>query len=155
MLIALEAILIRTLSLSEKSLTVLLHVNFFGMFMVAIPAFKTWQPVNIADVLLILTLGPIAISAQYCIIRGYRIAEVSVVGPIDYTWLVFAGLIGFLFFGEIPTLGVLFGAALIALGGILMAIMNTKYQRRNGGYGLKSKRSTTDPDPPGHDVLHE
>lgn len=126
LLIAFEAILIRTLSQSEKTLTVLLYVNFFGIFLVAIPALKAWQSINFAETLLIFTLGPIAVSAQYCVIRGYRIAEVSVVGPVDYTWLVFAGLIGFLFFDEIPTNGVLLGAALIAVGGILLAVMKTK-----------------------------
>ena len=34
---------------------------------------------------------------------------------------MFAALIGFLFFNEIPTSGVLIGAALIAAGGIVLA----------------------------------
>lgn len=126
LMIALEAILIRTLSQSEKSLTVLLYVNFFGVFLVAIPALRAWQPLNLTELLLILSLGPIGISAQYCTIRGYRIAEVSVLGPIDYTWLIFAGLLGYLMFGEVPTIGVLAGAGLIALGGIMLAIIKTK-----------------------------
>jgi drug/metabolite transporter (DMT)-like permease len=42
-------------------------------------------------------LGPIAVTAQYCIVQGYRLATLSFVGPVDYTWLIFAGLIGFLF----------------------------------------------------------
>jgi drug/metabolite transporter (DMT)-like permease len=40
---------------------------------------------------------------------------------VDYSWLVFAALIGFAFFGEVPTMGVLVGAALIAGGGIVLA----------------------------------
>ena len=126
LLIAFEAILIRTLSQSEKTLTVLLHVNFFGLFLVAIPAFSAWQSINLTETLLILMLGPIAISAQFCVIRGYRIADVSIVGPVDYTWLLFAGLLGFLFFGEVPSGGVLFGAALIALGGVLLALVKSR-----------------------------
>lgn len=123
LLIALEAILIRTLSQSEKSLSVLLHVNFFGIFLVALPAFATWQPIGLRDTALILMLGPVAIAAQYCVIRGYRIAQVSVLGPIDYAWLIFAGLLGFVFFDEVPTPGVLAGTVLIGLGGLMLALM--------------------------------
>ena len=47
----------------------------------------------------------------------------SFVGPVDYAWLVFAALIGFLFFNEIPTTGVIAGAAIIAIGGIVLAII--------------------------------
>lgn len=124
--IAFEAILIRTLSQSEKSLTVLLHVNFFGIFLIAIPTALTWQSVTLSEVGLILLLGPLAISAQYCVIRGYRLAEVSVVGPIDYTWLIFAGILGFWFFDEVPTLDVLAGAALIGIGGLILALMKPR-----------------------------
>ncbi len=122
LLIAMEAILIRTLSQSDKTLTVLLYVNFFGILLVAIPALSTWQMVSLSETMLLCMLGPIAISAQYCIIQGYRIADVSVVGPVDYTWLIFAALIGLVFFGEIPTPGVILGAALIVFGGYLLSV---------------------------------
>ncbi len=125
-LIAIEAILIRTLSQSDKAMTVLLYVNFFGILLIAIPAYATWQSTDISENLPFLLLGPVAISAQYCIIRGYRIANVSVVGPIDYSWLVFAGFIGFLFFDETPTLGVIAGAILIALGGFFLTTLKSE-----------------------------
>lgn len=125
LLIAAEAILIRTLSQAESPMTVLLYVNFFGICLVILPASSTWISTEIIDNLPFLLLGPVAISAQYCIIRGYRIAKVSVLGPIDYTWLGFAGLIGFIFFDELPTLGVILGTALIAIGGIALTFLKT------------------------------
>lgn len=125
-LIAFESILIRTLSQSEKSLTVLLYVNFFGIFLMAVPAWFAWRPMEGAQVAFIMALGPIAIAAQYCVIRGYRMANVSVLGPVDYSWLIFAGLIGFLFFGEVPTPGVLVGVALISVGGIMLGLMKRR-----------------------------
>ncbi len=126
LLIAAEAILIRTLSQAESAMTVLLYVNFFGICLVALPASSTWISTEIIDNLPFLLLGPVAISAQYCIIRGYRIAKVSVLGPIDYTWLGFAGIIGFVFFDEIPTIGVVLGTILIAIGGIALMFLQTE-----------------------------
>ena len=122
-LVALEGIMIKTLSQTDKALTVLLHVNFFGILLVAIPAAATWRSNELLYNLQFLLLGPIAITAQYFIIRGYRMADVSIVGPIDYTWLVFAALIGYLFFGEVPTIEIVLGSSLIAAGGIVLAAM--------------------------------
>ena len=66
-------------------------------------------------------LGPLAITAQYFVIRGYAIADIAVVGPIDFSWLVFAALIGLVVFGELPTVWVLVGSCLIAAGGVVLA----------------------------------
>ena len=98
-------------------------MNFFGIFLILPPAILTWGSTELATNLQFLLLGPIAITAQYFTIRGYRIADISVVGPIDYTWLVFAAIIGYVFFDEIPTVGVVLGALLITIGGVLLAAL--------------------------------
>lgn len=121
MLFAYEGLLIKILAMSDRPMVTLAHANFFGMALLAGPALLTWQsfgPVNLA----FLMLGPLAISAQYLNIRGYTIANVSIIAPLGYASLIFAALLGWLFFGEIPTSGVLAGAALIALGGIILAL---------------------------------
>ncbi|MGR3758596.1 DMT family transporter [Roseobacteraceae bacterium NS-SX3] len=135
LLLALEAVLIRRLSQGEPLLTVLLYVNFFGICLMAVPAWLTWQPLQAQTVMALLPLGPLAIAAQYCTLRGYRMADVSVVGPVDYTWLIFAALIGLVVFGEHPGPGVLAGAALIALGGIglIRASRPGAAERKSGG----------------------
>ena len=130
-LVALEGIMIKTLTRTDRPLTVLLYVNLFGIVLLAIPALAAWRSPAPMDNLPFLILGPIAIAAQYCIIRGYQIADVSVVGPIDYTWLVFAALIGFLFFNEVPTAGVWIGSAFIAAGGIVLAALRPKRQKKS------------------------
>jgi drug/metabolite transporter (DMT)-like permease len=119
-LLALEALLIRRLSQSEAPLTVLLYVNFFGVWLMAIPAILSWSSMSLGQFVSCCALGPLAISAQYCVIRGYRLAPVSVLGPVDYTWLVFAALLGVVAFSEVPGPGVLLGAGLIIVGGVLL-----------------------------------
>jgi drug/metabolite transporter (DMT)-like permease len=120
-LFALEGVLIKILAQNDRPMTVILHVNIFGLFLLALPALFVWKALPPGEAAIYMLLGPLGIVAQYCTIRGYRMADISVVGPVDYSWLVFAALIGFLFFQEIPTAGVLFGAGLIAAGGIVLA----------------------------------
>lgn len=138
MLFALEGILIRTLSQRDSAMTVLLHMNFFGIFLILPAALPTWASTDLSENLPFLLLGPIAITAQYFIIRGYRMADISVVGPIDYSWLVFAALIGYIVFNEIPTLGVILGALLIMIGGVALAA--TKAPPVSDGIGESGKR---------------
>jgi len=122
-LLAVEGLMIKLLSSSDRAMTVLLYVNTFGILLMAGPAAMQWVPLSFEAATLFVLLGPLAVTAQYCIVQGYRLASLSIVGPVDYTWLIFAALIGFLCFDEIPTLGVAVGSAVIAIGGILLAII--------------------------------
>lgn len=122
-LLAVEGLMIKMLSHSDRAMTVLLYVNAFGILLMAGPAAVHWVPLSLKSAMSFVLLGPIAVTAQYCIVQGYRLASLSIVGPVDYTWLIFAGMIGFLFFGEKPTLGVAAGSAIIAIGGIMLAII--------------------------------
>ena len=103
----------------------ILYVNTFGILLMAGPAALQWVPLSLESAISFVLLGPIAVTAQYCIVQGYRLASLSIVGPVDYTWLIFAGLIGFLFFDEQPTLGVVIGSVIITAGGILLAAIKS------------------------------
>lgn len=121
-LLAVEGLLIRLLGKSEKALSVMIYVCFFGMILMAVPAYFTWQPIEAPEVTYCLLLGPVAICAQYCTIRGYRMAPLSVVAPVDYSWLIFAAILGIVAFNEVPSLWGVAGGALILFGGVLLAI---------------------------------
>ena len=121
LLIAFESIFIRILSLAERPLSVLFFVNLFGMLIMAGPALAGWSGGLSFSALVFLALGPLAIFAQYLNILAFRRAPVSVLGPVTYSWIIFGGLIGLAFFGEIPTLATVAGSVLIIGGGVLLA----------------------------------
>lgn len=120
-LLAGEAILIRKLAQSEPFVSVLFHVNGFGIALMTAPAVWFWQPVPAMAILGAAALGPLAIAAQFCTLKGYRIADVSILAPVDYSWLGFAALIGWIGFQEVPPIGVSLGVGLIAAGGLGLA----------------------------------
>lgn len=120
-MMAVEGLLIRMLGRAEPAPVVMLHVCGFGLVLMLLPAWVTWQPPGWGSVLACLALGPAGLLGQYATIRGYRAAPLSVVGPVDYSWLVFAMLLGWLVFAEAPTPGTLAGAALILTGGAMLA----------------------------------
>ncbi len=128
-LIACESIMIKILTSSEKPMTVLLYVNAFGLLLLSVPAVLTWRSTLLLDNLPFLLLGPFAITAQYFVIRGFRLADVSVLGPVSYTWIVFAAILGFFVFGEIPEAGTVAGAAIIVVGGVKLALLKPEREQ--------------------------
>jgi drug/metabolite transporter (DMT)-like permease len=130
LLFAFEGTLIKHLAARERPMVLLIHVNLFGMLLLAIPAYMAWKPLPWSDMLIYTALGPFGVFAQYCTIRGYGMADISIVGPVDYSWLIFASLIGFFFFNEIPTWAVAGGAALIAAGGIVLATVKPAREKQ-------------------------
>jgi drug/metabolite transporter (DMT)-like permease len=122
-LIAGENIMIRILSRgTEYRLAILFHVNLFGLMILAPLAAWVWVTPDWTVVVLFLCLGPLAIMAQYCNLRGFMVTEVSILGPIGYSWLIFAALLGWLAFAEVPKAGTWIGGVLIVLGGTLLAL---------------------------------
>lgn len=121
LLLALEGIFIKILALADRPLVTLAHANFFGMVLLLIPAVLTWKSTGPVNAVL-LCLGPLAILGQYCNIRGYTAASVSLLAPVGYASLIFAAIWGLLFFGELPTAGVVLGGIMIAIGGTVLAL---------------------------------
>ena len=122
---AFEGLLIKLLAQADRPIVIIAHVNIFALAFAIPIAMLDWAPISFLDLLPFMVLGPVALFAQYCFVRGYGLADIAVVGPAEYVWLIYSALIG-LFFGEIPTAGVLIGAAVIAAGGIVLAMIRPK-----------------------------
>jgi drug/metabolite transporter (DMT)-like permease len=119
--VAAEGLFIKILATTDRPLVTIVHANIFGVLILLVPAVLTWGslgPVNIA----LLMLGPFAILGQGLTIRANALASVSVLAPLSYSSLIFAAVIGWMFFAEVPTLGVAIGAATIAAGGLIVAL---------------------------------
>ena len=77
-----------------------------------------WQPVAAGDLWAFLGMGIIGTVAQALLIRAFSMAEAAAVAPFGYTGLVWAGLWGWLFFGAVPDVWTLTGAAIIVAAGL-------------------------------------
>ena len=57
--------------------------------------------------------GAFGTLAHLLLIQAFRRAPTAIVSPMIYTQIIAACLIGYLVFGEVPTLATLFGAAIV------------------------------------------
>ncbi|MDB6454768.1 DMT family transporter [Falsirhodobacter sp. 20TX0035] len=80
-----------------------------------------WQPVASAgDLGLLFLLGVVATAAHLLVTRSLKLAEASVVAPLQYSLLLWGALFGFLLFGDVPDRNTLGGAALIVGSGLIV-----------------------------------
>jgi drug/metabolite transporter (DMT)-like permease len=77
-----------------------------------------WVAVSWMDGALLVLLGVVATFAHFCINRALKLAPASVVVPYQYTTIVWAVLLGYVFFGDVPSWHMIAGAATIIGAGI-------------------------------------
>jgi S-adenosylmethionine uptake transporter len=53
--------------------------------------------------------------------HAYARAEAARLAPLEYTALIWAALLGYAFFGEMPTIATVAGAAFIMVGAIVVS----------------------------------
>jgi len=108
----------RHLSASDSVISMVFSVNLM-MGVVAsalLPWF--WVPMEwpIIGVLLLMTL--IALTAHIAITAAFSRAQVSVLAPFEYTSLIWAALIGYLVWGDLPSIQMWSGAVIIIGSGL-------------------------------------
>ena len=74
------------------------------------------------EAMLLVLAGLIGGLAQIFITSAYRFADASVIAPFDYASMLFAIVIGYVIFDEVPTGPMLLGAALVILAGIIIIL---------------------------------
>ena len=67
---------------------------------------------------------------QFFLNQAFRYGEVSLLAPLDYSGLVWAALLGFLLWGDIPGTFVWVGAAIIVTAGIYIVRREAMLRRR-------------------------
>ncbi|MCV6600135.1 MAG: DMT family transporter [Cohaesibacter sp.] len=138
--LALECLVLKTLARRESAFALILHVTGLCSLILAGPAlyFLVKQDLSLWLLAPFFALGPIASLAQYCNIRAYRLAELSLLGPVNYSWIIFSALLGYLAFGEVPTLWAILGGTMIVMGGIWLTRLPTQPAKTPKGRLVKA-----------------
>lgn len=79
-----------------------------------------WNPFTLGELAALLLLGVVSSSAHLLITRSLKMAPASVLAPLQYTLLLWAIILGWLFFGELPDTQTLAGAAVIIGSGLFI-----------------------------------
>lgn len=100
--------------------TILLIQNLLPAVALAVPASMLWRPLHLADLPTILLAGGLATIGLLAVTWAFKHIEASKAAPVEYTGLLWAGLLGYFLFGEVPTVYTVASASLIVIGCLLL-----------------------------------
>ena len=107
-------IAIREISRTEPGPTIVFYFTLAGAMVGLASLPFGWVMPSPGVLGLLVAAGLIGGTGQLLLTEAIRRAPVAVVAPFDYTQLVWAGLIGFLVWGETPAMLTLIGAMVVA-----------------------------------------
>ncbi len=106
-------ITVRRLSQTESSTTLLAWQAICIGALSALPMPWLWQTPDLQGALLLGGIGALSALGQWLGVAALRNGEASVIGNVEYTKLLYAAVLGYLLFDELPDQWTLAGAAII------------------------------------------
>lgn len=118
---AVAHIAVRYLRLTDHYLVIINYLAYFsGLISLMILLFqKSFILPNLSDFFILIVLGLVAFAAQIFLTKAYQVAPANLISLYTYSQIIFAIILGFLFFKEIPDILTTFGASFIIISGYL------------------------------------
>ncbi|MEO9902069.1 MULTISPECIES: DMT family transporter [Alphaproteobacteria] len=110
---AVVMVIIRKVSQFDRPVTILSYQAILVGFLMVPPTIYFWVTPSLNEWLIMGAIGLFSVCGQLSNIHGFKEGEASAVAPMDYIRLVFATIIGFAVFAEIPDLETTIGAIII------------------------------------------
>jgi drug/metabolite transporter (DMT)-like permease len=118
---ALVSVWLRRLSRVDAPVAIALYYNFAGALVALIWVVFSGAHVQWGmDAAWMAAIGLLAGVQQYLRTSAFRFAEASLLAPLDYALLIYAALIGWIFWGEVPTSAAVAGAVVIVASGLFI-----------------------------------
>lgn len=111
---------IRRLSQTESTATLLAYQAIFVGALAGIPMIWLWETPDTQGWVLMLGMGALSSVGQWIGVKALRLGEASVVTNIQYMKLIYAAILGYILFLEIPDSYTLIGAAIIIGSSVYM-----------------------------------
>ena len=123
------ALSIRSLSTTEPNYRIALYFSLLSMCVGLFTLPFGWVVPSKFELFLLIFTGIIGSYANILLTASLRIAEASLVTPTKYLNLVFAILLGYFIWGEIPKILTLLGATLIIVSSIIIFVRESKLKK--------------------------
>lgn len=119
-------LLTRHLAAKDDPRTTFLHTSLAACALTALAQPFVWVTPAASDLPWMLALGLLGAAGHCLLVLAFARAPASILAPMSYSQLIWAGLAGVLVFGDWPDGWTLLGAAVIAVGGVLVALPNRR-----------------------------
>ena len=138
-LYAVVAVSSRLLSETENSISLTFYMLPVSIVASGVMAPQVWVGPDIFDWTLLVCCGLFGLAGFWAITQAFRYAPASVVSPFEYTSMIWAILLGYFLWSEVPDNYTLYGAGMVVLSSFLM----TARERRAESKQLREVRLKT------------
>ena len=123
-------IVIRILGRTESSLTTTAYMITLLSLLSFVPALYVWQWPQQTAWMILLLIGVTGTAAQIALAEALKTAETTVVLPFDFLKIVWAAMLGFVLFAEVPTAYTWTGAAIIFASSFYVAYREQRLSKQ-------------------------
>jgi drug/metabolite transporter (DMT)-like permease len=114
-------IITRMFSGKDRVITTMAYSSVVGFAILTVLVPFVWVTPSWRELGLAVCIGVASTVGQWIVVLAFRYADASVLAPFSYIQLVWACILGFLVFGEVPDLWTLVGAVIIICSGLYTA----------------------------------
>ena len=126
---ALRDIVTRRLSRTETSIAILFWSTLIVMAAGALTAPFGWKAISAANAAWFVAAGVFNATAHFLMIEALRLGEAAAISPVRYTALIWATLMGYFIWGDLPDAWAAAGSAVIVASGIYMIRVEARKPR--------------------------
>ena len=113
-------ILMRQVARHESSLVQIFYVSVVFTVGTGVASVPSWRTPSWGELVLLLGVSVFGGLAQFSLFKSARRAAASVLATVEYSSLLWAFLLGYAIWGDIPPVATFAGAGLILLAGLLL-----------------------------------
>lgn len=135
--VALMVIKVLTRTVSSLAITAYSAIALTPITLIA--AYPYWEWPNAEGWAVFLFIGLVGTVAQTLMNQSFKLADASIVLPVEFTKLIWASLFGFALFGEIPDIFTYLGALMIFGSTTYIALRSAKLSREKAAAARAEK----------------
>ncbi|MXQ08366.1 EamA family transporter [Alphaproteobacteria bacterium GH1-50] len=129
---ALAQVFVRRLVETENTAAIVFYFSITATLLSLITLPFGWKVPSGETLLYLLGAGLVGGTGQILLTSSYRYADASIIAPFEYSSMLFAVTIGFVWFDEVPTAMMMLGAAIVIAAGVLI-ILRERYLKIQRG----------------------
>jgi len=126
---ALFQLITRKLAGQDSTMTTLLYTQVVAAAGAVLAAPFFWTPITLSEFGYVYMASLVGLAAHICMFNAFRLADASLLAPINYTRIVASVLLGYFMFGDLPDFYTVAGGAVIIASG-LFVIWRESHARR-------------------------
>lgn len=140
---AFAQIFIKRMASVERTAAIVFYFSLTSMILSLFSLPFGWVWPTGLELALLVGAGLVGGVGQILLTSSYRFADASVLAPFTYVSMIWALLIGYFIFAEVPTLMMLVGAALVILSGVVILLREQQLARRHNAVQKATQQAKT------------